>query len=96
MFDRPQAGNDCIIVNIQLHGEDSYPGEFLELVKSTQASVVGSLSVNIRNPHPRYFLGTGKAEEVAELVKNEKSDLVIIDHASVSYTHLTLPTTPYV
>jgi len=81
LFDRPQAGNDCIIVNIQLHGEDSYPGEFLELVKSTQAEVVGSLSVNIRNPHPRFFLGTGKAEEVAELVQSEKSDLVIIDHA---------------
>ena len=81
MFDRPQAGNDCIIVNIRLHGEDNYPGEFLELVKSTQANVVGSMSVNIRNPHPRFFLGTGKAEEVAELVQSEKSDLVIIDHS---------------
>lgn len=81
MFDRPQAGNDCIIVNVELHGEDNYPGEFLELVRSTQADVLGVMSVKIRNPHPRYFLGTGKAEEVAEMVQGAKSDLVIIDHS---------------
>ena len=81
MFDRPQAGNDCVIVNIELHGEDNSPGEFLELVKSTQARVVGDLSVNIRNPHPKFFLGTGKAEEVADIVQDKKSDLVIIDHS---------------
>ncbi len=81
MFDRPQVGNDCVIVNVELHGEDNYPGEFLELVKSTQANVVGSMSVNVRNPHPRYFLGTGKAEEVASLVHDAKSDLVIVDHS---------------
>lgn len=81
MFDRPQAGNDCVIVNIELHGGDNSPGEFLELVKSTQARVVGNLSVNIRNPHPKYFLGTGKADEVADVVRDNKSDLVIIDHS---------------
>lgn len=81
MFDRPEVGNQCVVVNVELHGEDSYPGEFLELVKSTQADVVGSVVVKIRNPHPRYFLGTGKAEEVAETVKAAEADLVIVDHS---------------
>ncbi len=81
MFDRVEGGNECVVVNIELHGEDNYPGEFLELVKSTQANIVGTVSVKIRSPHPRYFLGTGKAEEVEELVREAEADLVIIDHA---------------
>jgi len=81
LFDRPDFGNDCVVVNIELYGEDSYQGEFLELVRSTQANIVGSVSVNIRNPHPRFFLGTGKADEVAQLVGEAKANLVIIDHA---------------
>ncbi len=81
MFDRPQAGNDCIIVNVDLHGADNHPGEFLELVTSTQAHVLDSVSVSIRNPHPRFFLGTGKAEEVADLVQQASAELVIVDHA---------------
>ncbi len=81
MFDRLEVGNECVVVNVELHGQESYPGEFLELVKSTQANIVGNVTVKIRNPHPRYFLGTGKAEEVAELVREAEADLVIIDHS---------------
>lgn len=81
MFDRLEIGNDCIIVNVELQGEESYPGEFFELVSSTQANVVGTTSVKIRNPHPRYFLGTGKAEEVAELVRDSGANLVIIEQS---------------
>ena len=81
MFDRPEVGNDCVVVNIELQGHDCYPGEFLELVRSTQASLVGNISIKIRQPHPRFFLGTGKAEEVAELVRSTHADLVMVDHS---------------
>ena len=81
MLDRPDFGNDCIVVNVELHGEESYRGEFLELVRSTPANIVGSVGVTIRNPHPRFFLGTGKADEVADMVHDTKASLAIIDHA---------------
>lgn len=81
MLDRPDFGNDCVVVNVELYGEESYQGEFLELVKSTPANIVGSVGVNIRNPHPRFFLGTGKADEVADLVRESNASLAIIDHA---------------
>jgi len=81
LLDRPDFGNDCIVVNVELHGEESYRGEFLELVRSTPANIVGSVGVTIRNPHPRFFLGTGKADEVADLVHDTKASLAIIDHA---------------
>jgi len=44
------------------------------------AEIVGSIDVSLRNPHPKYFLGTGKAEEVAEISKLTDADVVIIDH----------------
>jgi len=81
LLDRPDFGNDCVVVNVELYGEESYQGEFLELVKSTPANIVGSVAVNIRNPHPRFFLGTGKADEVADLVRESNASLAIIDHA---------------
>ncbi len=33
----------------------------------------------IDRPHPRFYMGEGKARELAELVKNEKCDLVVFD-----------------
>jgi len=80
LFDRPEFGNDCIVINIELHGSENYPDEFLELVNSTKANIVGNLSVNVKKPHPRYFLGSGKAEEIAETVRLTKAELAIVDH----------------
>lgn len=42
---------------------------------------MGNISIKIRQPHPRFFLGTGKAEEVAELVRSSHADLVMVDHS---------------
>ena len=32
MFDRLEIGNDCVVVNIDIPGQDKHPGEFEELV----------------------------------------------------------------
>lgn len=80
MFDRPVGGDRCVTVNVRIPGEDDSRSEFRELVTSTEAEIVGSIDVSLRNPHPKYFLGTGKAEEVAELSKLTEADVVIIDH----------------
>jgi len=31
-------------------------------------------------PHPRYFIGTGKADEIAQIVKDKKADVVLFNH----------------
>lgn len=80
MFDRPDFGNDCVVVNVEIPGEDKHAGEFTELVESTGANVVGSIDVKVAKPHPRYFFGSGKAEEVAALVSESHADIAIIDH----------------
>ncbi len=81
MFDRPSFGNDCVVVNIDIPGEENHPGEFAELVSSTGANTVATVDVKLNNPHPRYLLGTGKAQEVADLVAASHADLAIVDHS---------------
>lgn len=54
--------------------------EFAELVKSAGAEVLGSIPARVEAPNPRYYIGSGKAEEVAEAVRALGADLVLVDH----------------
>ncbi len=54
--------------------------EFVELVKSAGADVLARIPARIEAPNPRYYIGTGKAEEVAEAVRALEADLVLVDH----------------
>ncbi len=81
MFDRPELNSDCIVVHVSVGGIESERQEFEELVRSTGANSLGSISARINTPHPRYLVGGGKAEEVAELVSTSGAGLAIFDHA---------------
>lgn len=54
--------------------------EFVELVKSAGAEVLATIPARVDVPNPRYYIGTGKAEEVAEAVRALGADLVLVDH----------------
>lgn len=56
-------------------------GEFSELARSAGATIVGSLSARIEKPNPRYFVGSGKAEEIKLQKESTNADLVLINHA---------------
>jgi len=49
-------------------------------VKSAGAEVLATIPARIDVPNPRYYIGTGKAEEVAEAVRALDADLVLVDH----------------
>jgi GTPase len=55
--------------------------EFGELARSAGASVVGSLNARIERPNPKYFIGTGKAEELKTQRLALAADLVLVNHA---------------
>lgn len=55
--------------------------EFGELARSAGASVVGSLSARVERPNPRYFVGTGKAEELRMHRQSLDADLILVNHA---------------
>jgi len=55
--------------------------EFAELARSAGASVVGSLGARIDRPNPKYFIGSGKAEEVKAQKQTLAADLILVNHA---------------
>ena len=61
----------------------THPGaldEFKELIASAGASVLSVITGKRTVPEAKYFIGTGKAEEIQIAVRALKADLVIFDH----------------
>ncbi len=82
MFERPQGGERAILVHLNLHTgfDDESLEEFKELVVSSGAELVAVVTGSRAVPHPRYFVGTGKAEEIREAVLSHEADVVLFDH----------------
>lgn len=55
--------------------------EFHELATSAGAEPVAMVTSARRTPDAKYLIGTGKAEEVRELIEREKAELVLVDYA---------------
>lgn len=64
------------------HGIDQArrQGEFAELARSAGAEVLAVFEARVDQPNPRYFIGAGKAGEIAEAVAEHKADVVLVDH----------------
>ena len=54
--------------------------EFAELAKSAGAEVLAGIPARVEEPNPRYYIGAGKADEVAEAARAMDADLVLVDH----------------
>ena len=82
MFERPQSGQRAILVHLDFNRWD-YPQaheEFVELARSAGADVLCVVDGKRDTPDPRYFLGSGKAESVRELVVEHCAEVVIVNH----------------
>lgn len=55
--------------------------EFKELVKSAGATTSTLITGSRKSPDPRYFVGSGKADEIKTAVIQHDADVVIFDHA---------------
>jgi len=95
LFDRPQRGGLhasnggqrqadralMVRLGIATPATDEEISEFKSLVESAGAQVVGFVGGNRRAPDARLFVGSGKAQEIADLAKAECADVVIFDHS---------------
>ncbi|HFQ13607.1 MAG TPA: GTPase HflX [Gammaproteobacteria bacterium] len=83
MFERPQKGERAVLVHLDLYADLNREDlqEFRELVTSAGAEPVAVITGSRNSPHPRYFIGTGKAEEVRACVERERADVVLFNHA---------------
>jgi GTP-binding protein HflX len=61
--------------------DDGALGEFAELARSAGATVVGSLPARIERPNPKFFVGSGKADELKASREAHNADLILVNHA---------------
>ena len=81
-FDRPESGELAVLVHLNVsHGQEPEdPREFEELVLSAGGDPVALITGNSRSPNARFFIGTGKLQELQQTVTEHEAKLVIFNH----------------
>jgi GTP-binding protein HflX len=82
LFDRPRSGERALLVRIGL-GSPVNPAELAEfeaLAVSAGAVPVGQVTGSRARPDPRYFVGSGKAQELKERADACCAEVILIDH----------------
>lgn len=81
-FERPDYGELAILVHLELgsESEPEDPREFEELVLSAGGDPVAFVTGQRTTPNPRFFVGTGKLEELRELLGDTGAALIIFNH----------------
>jgi GTP-binding protein HflX len=82
LIDRPKGGERAILVHISFpqEGMQEDLNEFQELALSAGAVVAGVVTGTRHAPEPKYFVGSGKADDIRALVQAEKAELVLFNH----------------
>ena len=83
MFERPGHGERAILVQLGFGARpsDEELEELERLAVSAGATVAGRLTASRAAPDPRYFIGSGKVEELAALIRDTGADLVLFNHS---------------
>ena len=83
MFDRYEAGEQAVLVHVYFSQERDIEDlrEFESLVSSAGVEALRVVTGSRKAPHPKYFVGEGKAEEIAQAVQETGASVVLFDHA---------------
>ena len=83
MFERPRSGERAVLVRLglgaQVDPEDLQ--EFRQLAVSAGAEPVATVTGRRDRPDPRFFMGSGKADEVRAVAEDNAADVILVDHA---------------
>jgi GTP-binding protein HflX len=82
LFERPGSGERAILVHVDFPGQ-SEPEELLEfndLAVSAGAQPVGTVVSSRKAPEARFFVGSGKVNEIHDLLEATDAGLVIFNH----------------
>ncbi|MEO7207322.1 MAG: ribosome rescue GTPase HflX [Steroidobacteraceae bacterium] len=81
LFERPQGGERAVLVGVGIgHPVDPNDiAEFAALAASAGTVAVGTVLASRARPDPKYFVGSGKAEEIHAFAEAHHADLVLID-----------------
>lgn len=81
MFDRPDTGERALLVHLQLPNHQEDLQELIELAKSAGTNPVATVTGTRKSPDAKYFVGSGKAEEIKTAINETQADIVLVNHA---------------
>ncbi len=82
MFDRQKKGERALLLVPHSHGDGDTARrteEFAELARSAGAEVLAVIAAKVDNPSPKFYVGSGKADEVAQTAQALEADVVLVD-----------------
>ncbi|ASF47173.1 ribosome rescue GTPase HflX [Methylovulum psychrotolerans] len=80
MFDRPDSGERAVLVHLTFHTGQEDLAELKELAKSAGTDPVYVVTGSRKRPDAKYFMGTGKLDELKLAVQDYAADVVLVNH----------------
>ncbi len=80
MFERPDAGERAVLVHVSFQSSQEDLNELKELARSAGAESVCVVEAKRKAPDSKYYIGTGKLEELREAIKNHSADIVLFNN----------------
>jgi GTP-binding protein HflX len=82
LFERPGGGERAVLVYVALRqqSDDDEIAEFVDLARSAGATPIEIITTSRASPDPRTFIGSGKLEQIKQLLEAENGELVIFDN----------------
>ena len=82
-FERPEGGELAVLVHIDFTSEHNSEDvdEFQDLVTSAGVEPVCLIRGARNQPSPRFFIGSGKLDEIRQAIELHEAEVVIFNHA---------------
>ncbi|MEQ1619924.1 MAG: ribosome rescue GTPase HflX [Methylococcales bacterium] len=80
MFDRPDSGERAVLVHLTFYTGQEDLFELQELAKSAGTIPVHVVTGSRKSPDSKYFVGTGKLEELKLAIETYEADIVLFNH----------------
>ena len=88
MLERPDSGHAAILVGVDFGSRKNAVTDFSErfeefelLCKSAGLAVLATVKVKRSSPDPAHFIGSGKANEIRDMLAGHPSAIVLFNHA---------------
>jgi GTPase len=80
LLDRPRSGERALLLHIGLNRPcyEDETQEFRALAESAGAEVVAEIQARRERPDPRFFIGSGKVDEVAQAARAAGAELILV------------------
>lgn len=82
MFERYKGGESALLVHVFFPQENDIEDlkEFEVLVSSAQIEILDIVTTSRKSPQAKYFIGEGKALEIADKVKELNASVILVNH----------------